>query len=125
LVLDAIKSFGKHPFDPQLQALADDAGQLLPLRLKALDAMSGLTLKGDTFTMIRNIVTDATASPAARIQAASMLAASPLDEAQQRELAALFATAGPVELEKLLPLVRRAKTADIARAFATELAKNP
>lgn len=125
LILDAIKRLKTHPFDPQLQALADAPAQPLSLRLKALDAMKSLQLTGPTFELIRATVTDPAASAAARIQAATMLAAAPLDAAQQLALAPIFASAGPVELEKLLPLLRRVKESDTARAIATELAKNP
>mgnify|MGYP001015693421 CR=1 FL=1 len=125
LILDAIKRLKTHPFDPQLQALADDSAQPLSLRLKALDAMKSLQLAGPTFDLIRATVTDPAASAAARIQAATMLAAAPLDAARHLALAPVFASTGPVELEKLLPLLRKAKESDTARALATELAKNP
>lgn len=125
LILDAIKRLKTHPFDPRLQALADDPAQPMPLRLKALDAMKGLTLAGPTFDMVRATVTDPAASAAARIQAAAMLAAAPLDAARQLELAPVFASAGPVELEKLLPILRKVKESENVRAIAAELAKNP
>lgn len=123
LVLDAVKRLKLHPYDASLQALADDATRPLPLRLKALDAMKGLKFSADTLTLLQGVVADAAASPAARIQAASMLAAAPLDASQQAGLAPLFASAGPVELEKLLPIVRKAK--DNARLLAEALARNP
>ena len=123
-VLDAVKRLKDHPFDAPLQALADDAALPLPLRLKALDAMKGRKFSGETLALLQGVVADAAASPAARIQAASMLAVAPLQPDQQTKVAPLFATAGPVELEKLLPLVRRAKE-PAARAYAEALARNP
>jgi putative membrane-bound dehydrogenase-like protein len=123
-VLDAVKRLKSHPFDATLQVLADDASRALPLRLKALDAMKGLKFSADTLAMLQGVVADAAASPAARIQAAAMLAAAPLQHGQQAALAPLFATAGPVELEKLLPLVRKAHE-PAARAYAEALARNP
>ena len=123
-VLEAVKRLKAHPFDAPLQALADDATRALPLRLKALDAMKGLNFSTDTLALLQGVVADAAASPAARIQAAGMLAAAPLQPEQQAGLAPLFATVGPVELEKLLPLVRRAKE-PAARAYAEALARNP
>ncbi len=125
LLLDAIKRLPGHPFDQGLQLVADDANAALPVRLKALDAMKKFELTGSTLTMVRDTVANASASPAARIQAASMLAAAPLDPAQQLNLAPLFAVAGPVELEKLLPLISKAKQVDIVRSHAEALSQNP
>lgn len=125
LLLDAIKKLKSSHFDVALLAIADDTKRPLSIRLKALDATKAIKLTGDTFGMVKGVLQDASSSAAARIQAAAMFAGSPLDGDQQTELAPLLATIGPVELEKILPLLRKAKTVEIARAFATALAKNP
>ena len=54
-----------------------------------------------------------------------MIAHAPLPKERAAEIAPLFATVGPVELKTLLPLLKRPKDAEIARAFAREIAKNP
>jgi putative membrane-bound dehydrogenase-like protein len=124
-ILDTLKSLSTHPFDALLQTMADDDQLSLSLRLKAIDAMKKFKLTDGTLILLRDTVTDASASPAARIQAASMLANSSISDPQQHALAGVFSAAGPVELEKLLVLVSKAKTAEVARAYATALAMNP
>ena len=93
--------------------------------MNALDSAKGVKLTGDTFAMVKGVLGDAASSAAARIQAATMIASAPLDKEQQTSIAPLLATVGPVELDKLVPLLRKPKDADMARTFATELAKNP
>ena len=125
VVLDAIKKLKSASFDGPLQAIAADAKQPLAIRLKALDAAKGVKLTGDTFAMVKGVLTDAASSAAARIQAANMIASAPLDKEQQGTIAPLLASVGPVELDKLIPLLRKPKDVEMARTFATELAKNP
>jgi len=125
LLLDAIKKLKSPRFDEKLQALASEKRRPLSIRLKALDSMKGVKLVGDSFVMVKGVLGDATSSPAARIQAATMLASAPLDKEQQLAIAPLFASVGPVELDKLLPLLRKPKDTDTARVFAMELAKSP
>jgi putative heme-binding domain-containing protein len=125
LLLDAIKKLKNSRFDVALQTIADDTKRPLSIRLKALDSTKAIKLNGDTFGMVKGVLGDASSSAAARIQAAMMLANAPLEKEQQESLAPLLASAGPVELEKILPLLRKSKDAGIARVFATELAKNP
>ena len=125
LLLDAIKRLKTNHFDTQLQAIASDAKRPLAIRLKALDSMKGVKLTGDTFAMVKSVLADGASSAAARIQAAAMLANAPLNKEQQLTVAPLLTSLGPVELEKLLPLLHKVKDPDTARAFATELAKSP
>lgn len=125
LLLDAIKKLKTPHFDAALQKLAADTKQPLSLRLKALDAAKSVKLEGETFAMVRNVLTDAASGAAAKIQAAEMIAHAPLPKERAAEIAPLFATVGPVELKTLLPLIKRHKDAEIARAFAREIAKSP
>ncbi len=125
LVLSALKRLKSHPYDPALQALAIQMDLPLTLRLRSLEARKSLRLVDETFTLVLGVVGDASATSAARIQATTMLASAPLAADQQRLVAPLFATVGPVELKELLPLIRRVKDAEIARLMATELARNP
>jgi putative heme-binding domain-containing protein len=125
LLLDALKKLRSPHFDAALQALSSDPQRPLSLRLKALDAARNVKLTGDTFAMVKGVVADSSSSPAAKIQAAGMLAAAPLTKEQMVEVAPLFATLGPVELKTLLPLLKKHKDADLARRLATEVAKNP
>lgn len=124
ILLDAIKKLKADHFDAALQSMAGDTKRPLSIRLKALDSAKGVKLTGDTFAMVKGVLGDAASSAAARIQSASMLANAPLDKDQQTGVAPLLATVGPVELEKLLPLLRKPKDTDMARTFASELAKN-
>lgn len=127
LLLDAIKRLKTHSFDRQLQSIVDDAKRPLTLRLKALAAVKGLKITGETFGLLKSILADDTASAAARIQAAGMLGAASLNNEQIAALAPALAKVGPVEMKDLLALVKRLKDKDVevARAVAVELAKNP
>ncbi|MEN3941441.1 PVC-type heme-binding CxxCH protein [Prosthecobacter sp. SYSU 5D2] len=125
LLLAALKRLKAHPFDASLQALADDEKQPLSLRLKALDSMKSRKMTDVTFDLLRTVLTAADSSSAARIQAASMLAAAPLQPAQIQALAPALASVGPVEMKELLPLIRRTREVEQGRALATEMAKNP
>ena len=125
LLLDAIKRLKSSSFDEKLQTLASETKRPLSIRLKALDSMKGVKLAGDSFALVKGVLGDAGSPAPARIQAASMIASAPLDKEQQLTVASLFGTVGPVELDKLLPLLRKPKDTDTARAMATELAKNP
>lgn len=125
LLLDAIKNLKTPHFDAALQAVAADAKRPLAIRLKALDSAKSVKLTGETFEMVKKVVSDASSTSAAKIQAASMIAAAPLQKPQVLDVAPLFATIGPVELRTLLPLVKRHKDADAARAICSQIAKNP
>jgi putative heme-binding domain-containing protein len=125
LVIDAIKKLKSPRFDPALTAIASDATQPQSLRLKALDAMSKRQLEGGSFEMVSSVLADAASSSAAKIQAAGMIASSPLKKEALLTLAPLFSSLGPVELKSLLPVVRKSKDADFGRAVAASLAKNP
>lgn len=125
LLFDAIKKLKSPHFDAALQAVANDANRPLALRLKALDAAKSVKLAGETFALVKGVLADAASSSAAKIQAAGMIAAAPLQKPQVLELAPLFASVGPVELKALLPIVRKHRDVEVARALAAEIAKNP
>ncbi len=124
LVFDALKKLRDERFNKPLQAIASDTKQTLALRLKALDAMKGGKLTPETFGLLQSVLSDSASSAAARIQAASMLAASSLDNNQVAALAPQLATVGPVELKELVGLLRKTKDAELAKKMAVELAKN-
>jgi len=125
LVLDAIKKLKSPHFDTALQAIANDTKRPLAIRLKALDSAKTVKLTGETFDMVKNVLTDTGSSSAAKIQAAGMLAAAPMTKEQMPQIAPLLATVGPVELKTLLPLLKRHKDVEIAKTLAHEIAKNP
>jgi putative membrane-bound dehydrogenase-like protein len=124
-VFDAIKKLKTPHFDAALQAIANDTKRPLAIRLKALDSAKSVKLTGETFTMVKGVLTDSASSAAAKIQAAGMIASAPMPKPQLLEVAPLFATLGPVELKSLLGIVRKSKEPEVGRAFATEIAKNP
>ncbi|MDZ4286796.1 MAG: c-type cytochrome, partial [Prosthecobacter sp.] len=125
LLLDAIKKLKNNRFDKHLQAVANDSKEPLPLRLKALDAVKGLKLTPETFALLQSTLTGGTASSAARIQAAAMLATAALQPEQVTKITPALATVGPVELKELCGLVKKTKDPVVARAMAAEIAKNP
>jgi putative membrane-bound dehydrogenase-like protein len=125
LVFDAIKKLKTPHFDAALQAIANDTKRPLAIRLKALDSAKSAKLTGETFTMVKGVLTDSASSAAAKIQAAGMIASAPMPKPQLLEVAPLFATLGPVELKSLLGIVRKSKEPEVGRTFATEIAKNP
>jgi putative membrane-bound dehydrogenase-like protein len=124
-LLEAIKRLQNAHFDSKLQTLANAPDQPLSLRLKALDSLSKLKLTDETFALLNDSLTAAQSSAAARIQAASMLAKSPLTPAQVSALTPAFAQVGPVELKELLPIIRKTKDSAPVQALATALAQNP
>ena len=124
-LLDALKKLKDESFNPKLQAIANDAKQPLPLRLKALDAMKGGKITPETFALLQSVLTGSASSSASRIQAAAMLAAAPLDTAQLTTLAPLLATVGPIELKELIKLPGKTKDVPLVKLMAEELAKNP
>ncbi len=125
VLLEAVKKLKDERFNAKLQVIANDAKQPLPLRLKALDAMKSGKLTPETFALLKSVLTGPDSSASARIQAATMLAAAPLDIGQLTALTPALASAGPIELKELVSLPRHAKTPEMARIMATELAKNP
>ncbi len=125
LVLDAIKKLKSPHFDTALQAIANDTQRPLAIRLKALDSANSVKLTGETFTMVKGVLADASSSAAAKIQAAGMLASAPMPKPQLLNLAPLFATLGPVELKSLLVIVRKSKDPEVGSILAHEIAKNP
>lgn len=124
-VLAALKHLKSHPYDESLQLIANDRQRPLSVRLKALDAMKGLKITVATFNFLQEVLTDSGSSSAARIQAATMLAAASLKPEQIQKLAPALAKVGPVEMKELLLLVRKTKDAEMARLLAVELAENP
>ena len=125
VILDAIKKLKDERFNKPLQVIANDTKQSLALRLKALDAMKSGKLTPETFALLQSVLMNAASSAAARIQAATMLAAAPLDATQLASLAPQLATAGPVELKELANITRKTKDLALAKTLASELAKNP
>ncbi|MDI1315313.1 PVC-type heme-binding CxxCH protein [Prosthecobacter sp.] len=125
LVLDAIKKLKTPHFDAALLSIANDTKRPLSIRLKALDSAKSVKLTGETFTLVKGVLSDANSSSAAKIQAAGMIASAPLAKPQLLELAPLFATLGPVELKALLGIVRKSKEPEVGRTFAVEIAKSP
>ncbi len=125
LLLDAVRKLKSPVFDATLQSIADDPTRPLAFRLKALGSARSVKLVGAAFSMVKDVLTDAASSAAAKIQAAGMIAAAPLQKPQVLELAPLFATLGPVELKELLPIIRKHKDAGLGRALASAVAKNP
>lgn len=124
-LLDAIKRLQSPRFDAKLNALATAPDQPLSLRLKALDTLTKLKLTDETFALLNESLTAVQSSAAARIQAAIMLAKTPLTAAQISTLTPAFTQVGPVELKELLPIIRKTKNSAHVEALATALAKNP
>ena len=108
LLLDAIKKLKTPHFDAALQAIANDTKRPLAIRLKALDAAENVKLTGETFDMVKGVLTDPSSTSAAKIQAAGMLAAAPMTKEQMPQISPLLASVGPVELKTLLPLLKQA-----------------
>jgi putative heme-binding domain-containing protein len=124
LRLETIRKIKDARFDPELRQISGDKQVAMILRLKALDAMKGLKLDSETFDLLLTTLTEAGSSAAARIKAASMLAAFTPEAAQVDKLADAVSNVGPIELRELVPLGRRIKPASAGR-FAGALAKNP
>lgn len=125
LLLDAIKKLKTPHFDAALQAIANDTKRPLAIRLKALDAAENVKLTGETFDMVKGVLTDPSSTSAAKIQAAGMLAAAPMTKEQMPQISPLLASVGPVELKTLLPLLKRHKDFEIVRELARQIARNP
>ncbi len=124
LLLEALRKVRSPQFDAKLQAIAGDLARPAAWRLKALDAVSSRQMTSSIFELLVATVSK-DPSPAARIQAATMLGKGGLSGEQLVDLAPLFATVGPIELEELIPLIRGIKEAAVARTVTAELVKNP
>jgi len=124
LLLEALRKVRSPQFDAKLQAIADDLARPAAWRLKALDAVSSRQMTASIFDLLVS-TTLKDPSPAARIQAATMLGKSGLSGEQLVDLAPVFAVVGPIELEELLPLIRGIKEGAVARTLTEELVKNP
>lgn len=124
LLLDAAAKLGGAPFDRTLEAIIDDTRRPQPIRLKALAARSraGEPLSEDAAALLLQLLTEG--SPAARVDAARLLARSKLSPPQLGRLTPVLATAGPVELLEILKLARRMDPVT-GRAWAESLAHSP
>ncbi len=124
LLLDALRKLRAPQIDAALDAFASDSGRPAALRLKALDAMATRRMTPELVAMLLAGARDPV-SAATRIEAARILGAASLTDAQIEVSAWVLATAGPVELKELLPIVRRTKSPAVARRLAESLAANP
>jgi len=125
LLLEGIAKLGGAYFDTALQAIIRDSKRPQPVRLKALAAVSraGEPVSADAFNLLIEMSED-DGSPAARMEAARLLARSRLTVAQIQLLAPLLPKTGPVELLELLKLGRRMDAAT-GRIWAENLVRSP
>ena len=120
LLLDVLKRAALPGLDADLATFAADDGKPLVLRLKAMAARSKPRWDESQVRWLRDSLVDPKASASARIAAAGLLAAAPLDMLEP----SVLEQAGPVELRVLLPLVKRQRGAALA-SWVGALARNP
>ncbi|MBI4626176.1 MAG: c-type cytochrome, partial [Verrucomicrobia bacterium] len=126
LLLDAIAKLQSNHFDATLRRIVDDPRRAQPTRLKALAAVSrpNQPLGNDAFALLLEILSKGS-SPAARVDAARLLARVRLSKAQLLDVAPVLATAEPVELLQLLRPMQKKLDAVAARAWAEKLVRSP
>ena len=117
--------FGSDRFDARLERIADDANLSAELRVEALAALGPRLPEVSTerFRFLAHQITTPE-DPLARLSAAHALAAVPLDSAQLRESAALFAEAGPLAAPVLLEAFTSSQRDDAMRVLITALSKD-
>ena len=121
--IEAARKLRDPSLDRSLGLVASDVTKPLPLRLKALEAMTVRKSDEATFNLLLNALNDP-ASAGARIQAARMIGAGTPSAAQTGKLAEAMAVVGSLELRELSPLFRRLKPAE-ATVLAEALIRNP
>jgi putative heme-binding domain-containing protein len=126
LLLEAVAKLQSPNFDAILRGLVNDAGRPEPLRLKALAAVSrpNEPIAPDAFKLLLQILREG-ASPAARVDAARLLARVKLSRDQQLEMAPVLATASPVELMQLLRPMQKKLDPVSARTWAEHIVRSP
>ena len=123
MTIEAARKLRDTLLDRPLGLVASDVTKPMPLRLKALEAMTARKSDDATFTLLLAALNDA-ASAGARIQAARMIGAGTPSAAQTGKLAEAMAVVGSLELRELSPLFRRLKPAE-ATVLAEALIRNP
>ena len=106
LLLDAIRSLPGDAFNDKVRRISRDEEHPQSLRLRALAAMKGLGMDSTTFETLAGVIGNASSSPAARIQAAQMLAAGNLGEERHMTIAPWFRHADPILLKVMTPFWR-------------------
>ncbi len=126
LVISAIARFHAPELDAALTEFAGDEKRPLALRLRALTAApkAKTILSADSFRFLEDTLTQSP-SPAARLEAAQLLATAKLDKDLLLKLATSLPKIGPLELRELLATVRRAKEPEVGTAWATALRDAP
>jgi putative membrane-bound dehydrogenase-like protein len=126
LLLEALARMADRSFDAALGALVRDAARAPAIRLKALAAAyrAGQQLDAESFGLLLEL-SRGEGSPAARMEAARLLARANLSPTQVTAVAPLLASTGPVELAELLKLARRKLDVPTARLLAEQLARSP
>ena len=123
LVLEAAARLKSPALATPLQQFSADEKRPLTFRLKALRAAlkPGTPLSPESFTFLSQVLGDATSPPAARMEAARILASAKHGKDQLLQLTSLLRTVGPVELHELLRPYRGQTDPEITHAFALAL----
>lgn len=125
LVIDAVAKVQSKQFDSALQSLVNDAARPLPIRMRALAAISRSAgpLSADSFALLMDVSKNGT-STAARLDAARFLTRSRLSKEQFAAVAPLLATAGPMEIAEFLKSGRRLEV-PMAQLWAESFVRSP
>ncbi|HYE97265.1 MAG TPA: HEAT repeat domain-containing protein, partial [Planctomycetota bacterium] len=119
-----LRAAGIADFPEPLLALARDPARGDELRVEALAAARPSRLEPALFDLLRAAAAPAQ-PPLLRLAAAQALAGAGLDDKQQGALVQVVASAGPLELPRLLAAFEKASKADVGRRLLAALEKSP
>jgi len=121
-----IRAAGVGDFDEVLLRLSRDEAKSVELRVESLHAAVPRLSKLDG-ALFRFLLTcmDKDKAPLLRLSAAEAVGKSPLDDAQLGQLTFAVATAGPLEMPRMLGVYERSKNAGVAKKLLGVLEPAP
>jgi putative membrane-bound dehydrogenase-like protein len=121
-----LRASGAGDFDEAMVRIARDDARSADLRVETLAAAAPRLAKIDVslFRFLTSCL-DKDKAPLLRLSAAEALGKSPLDNGQLSQLAAPLASAGPLEMPRLIGVFERSKDGPVGRKMLTAIEKAP
>jgi putative heme-binding domain-containing protein len=121
-----LRAAGSADFDDAIVRIARDEARSAELRVETVAAAAPRLAKMDValFRFLLGCM-DKDKAPLLRLSAAEAVGKSPLDNGQLSQLAALIASAGPLEIPRLIPVFERSKDASVGKKLLVALEKAP
>jgi len=121
-----LRAAGSADFDDAMVRIARDEVRSAELRVETLGAAAPRLAKMDV-ALFRFLIScmDKDQAPLLRLSAAEAVGKSPLDNGQLSQLAALVASAGPLEMPRLIGVFERSKDASVGKKLLVAVEKAP